>query len=1541
MGITVADTEDSKKGSSYLSGLKACYLSDVVYGDITFEWDALRTEYQLAGTRGDRPYDVAIVDEVDSMLIEEGAKLALLGGCQPDMEQLQPLLIALWVRLQYENTPDHFIEEDGSIFWQANKESERIEVRDRLSCLEHILEAHAKALISEKDSPILVPAHLKVFAMAQAKYWAKSAVMASEKVHLDRDYVLSLDAEGKGTIAPIDFMNTGVTQLKSAWTNGLHQFLQMKHGLVLTPETLTTSFISNKHYFSRYGANLYGVTGTLGGLDSQLLLTEVYPLDLVFVPTFKEKQLTMLPGILAENDDIWLSTIIENVKRETESGRAVLVICETNLIVAAVEKALTSAGILKLRRYARSDLAEHSAPTNPMDEGEVMIATSLGGRGTDLKTTAAVKRNKGLHVCLTYLPNKRGRDQAFGRTARQGQEGSAQLIANQKAIKAQFDSNFFMLGDADTLDNAILWRDNIEEARLKDIKDFELKKVGIQEHLFERFSQLRKRLRTVENNQYRLADLEERWAFWLKTIDNQMLTTDNSNEALILDAYDQFEKEVSLAYLERKLQNPGYWISEGNRLSLHHQAEALAAYQEASTLDPIFAFPSYYAEARQQIVGHGEKDYRYKAEALENLRKAKAQIETYLMPQIQATQLMYAASLRSDASPKTDLLKQYKDKEFLLQRILENIEESIGVIERAPEHVRISNSASLLNLFYDEPPEAEIAAFSRMGLTHLVSYEEVPEEKEDSLWDAFVCTVWGIAQIVVGVGLTLCGQIAWGGLLISEGISDLIFTAQAVMGDGFNWKDYRLHKEISLAINAVSWGVDSIRTSIAARSGHQTVATTVKQKGREALVKVAKTQVTQALVSAGIQEGANAILNAASREILSHFKDEIEKHVRSQLKEAMSDPALEVAITTLLSIDFQNKNQRCEQQIQQIVSSILSSQQSRLKTIVSSVINGVLSRQSKGEHGNYYKALSVVKTVHDIAQVSSQLSDFCDRFCEEFKSRVRFLVHKNSAGITIEIEDSYCKPHSDTLILSITDNVRQYITRALHQGVVRPICGTLMDKEITKFSMRVQDAIYKAREPEDKPKVGKGFSAGEDPIDGDTEVEDDDTEIEHKDDMIPFSFVKKGITLQRGYSYNCGEEGASLITYDNHGHEESHDHPTPVSEKITHVLVHKNIISTIVPSRPNLPPFLDRLAMKTFVGYHYYQHFLANRGDQSIPDTVLYDTGNWISGLSDLGKHPSSIVIPALPIIYKQSLHHYAHSLHDLNTFARYILNHPLYKGMGTTSHIALHTSSFLSFVENMGLTSTDFPSLSPTALAMAARSLYAPLLLESSFAASIAIDVGRELQEGVDPEGRTFGSAVDGIGDIGLIHPERIEQCHAFGRVLEQKGQLFLEGIRIVKEKGDEGISNSLSLISDFGRRLQEGADHYERTVGSTLDWSEDQSLTNAQRAALYRGIGRVLEQPDQLISDIVRGGAEGISNLLNKSPCPQPGSYGLRQIGLYRPVCNSPVKVSASAFLGNETIVVAREDNNAVVRYGFFSKPDPSESTEKRFSPERVGFR
>jgi preprotein translocase subunit SecA len=103
-----------------------------------------------------------------------------------------------------------------------------------------------------------IPNNFKDFVSNQTPKWIDNAIVAlnyQENVH----YVVH-----EGLIKPVDFYSTGIVQNSTNWSDGLHQFLQIKHSLKMTSETFTTNFLSNMEYFRRYGCNMFGFTGTLG-----------------------------------------------------------------------------------------------------------------------------------------------------------------------------------------------------------------------------------------------------------------------------------------------------------------------------------------------------------------------------------------------------------------------------------------------------------------------------------------------------------------------------------------------------------------------------------------------------------------------------------------------------------------------------------------------------------------------------------------------------------------------------------------------------------------------------------------------------------------------------------------------------------------------------------------------------------------------------------------------------------------------------------------------------------------------------------------------------------------------------------------------------------------------------------------------------------------------------------------------------------------------------------------------------------------------------
>ena len=1063
--LTVADNAEQKNGERYQKGLKPCYLADVVYGDVAnFQWDALRTEYLLEGTRGDksneRPYNTVIVDEVDSMLIDDGAKNALLGGRKPAMEHLLPLLTSAWSVLRRINTNAHFSEENGHLFWQATPDSERIEVADKAECLRTILENYLIDLISEADSPILIPPHLKPFALSQAEHWAKSAVMASEQFTLGKDYVITIDDDGQKIIAPVDYLNTGVTHAKSSWTNGLHQFLQLKEGVKLTPETITSSFLSNLSYFNRYKTNIYGMTGTLGEKDSQDLLKQAYPLDLVFIPTYKQKNFIEEPGVLAKDHDEWIASIVASVQEETKAERAVLVICESINAVQEIEQALKQANIKNIKPYSRSDTDERLAISGEIQSGDVIVATALAGRGTDIKTSKNVEKKGGLHVCLTYLPNQRGKEQAFGRTSRQGNLGTAQLIVNKEAAELKLNAQYFMLGNADFMENLLQWQADAEHSRLEEIKLFELEKIIIQDKLFKCFCQFKNdTIRTISEDSNRWAEVEEQWGFWLKTIDNRMNKDQWLDVEAIMDEFELFKQQALQDFTQQTIRNPSHWVKMGNHFrDCELYEEAIDAYSKAIAQDSVFSIQALYNCAETRIL---QKAAGYKAQAAQDLAAARERIENKITPQLDAADVLYQLSQDENAVHDNDVSQQHLNKVNLLRKEIESIDTIRYKLQNAPDDVDfdVNHHTGLSSFFADEDiPYAEINELSDAGLTHLFDIEEAPDDDDDDVWGPFAVAVLGFCQIVVGVCLTLTGNVALGGFFIEQGIGDMVFAVRSAIEGSFSWDNYRDHKVISIAISAATWGINAASATMAAKTGTQVAKEAAKELGKDGLMALAKQNIMHGILAAGFGEVVNLGLNALSRHALACMKDEIDSNVQKELFDHFNDPAFEKAIDTLLVTD---KN-RYLNELKQLADRLIHPKQNRMTGISSAIINGVLANQSSGpasKNTAIASGISALVTLGSIADAASKVSYLCDNFCEAFKERVIYMAHRLPSQ-TAPVDKSVFAATRTQLYQDIANMVAGAVKSNLHRGVFRPALGTAMHKQINKASEKMHQAVH-------------------------------------------------------------------------------------------------------------------------------------------------------------------------------------------------------------------------------------------------------------------------------------------------------------------------------------------------------------------------------------------------------------------------------------------------------------------------------------------------
>lgn len=409
LGLTIDHCIKDENGTPN-HGPKACYKADIVYGDAhNFQADILNDKYMKENTRNGRDYDCIIVDEIDSMFIDDYGKSTLLAGEKPYMKRLNYILIAMWLKLT------------------ATIKDEKKETIKRN---EEYLEKELVSLGFEilNNYSLKLPKYLYQYAKEEMPKWAHSAI---ESQFMEENVRYRVNGD---KIEPVDNENTGVIQHNTNLSYGLQQFLQLKHDCTLTSVSTITSYLSNVGFFNLYKKenenNIIGLTGTLGSENAQKMLNNIYNLDFAFIPPASERMLFQLLPRLEKNDTDWMNTIINTCLREAKSEREVLIICKSIKIVENIYSEITTK-YDKNRVITLKDDIDIKQNFENLPSGTIIIATNLAGRGTDISISDEILKRGGLHVCLTFLPiNIRVQEQAFGRAGRKGQPGTWQLVLN-------------------------------------------------------------------------------------------------------------------------------------------------------------------------------------------------------------------------------------------------------------------------------------------------------------------------------------------------------------------------------------------------------------------------------------------------------------------------------------------------------------------------------------------------------------------------------------------------------------------------------------------------------------------------------------------------------------------------------------------------------------------------------------------------------------------------------------------------------------------------------------------------------------------------------------------------------------------------------------------------------------------------------------------------------------------------------------------------------------------------------------------------------
>lgn len=435
---------------------RAAYAADITYGtNNEYGFDYLRDNMAFSPEeRVQRKLHYALVDEVDSILIDEARTPLIISGPAEDssdryrrVDKLIPHLIR-----QDKEDSESF---QGEGHFSVDEKSRQVNLTERgLVLIEELL---VKAGIMAEGESLYSPANIMLM------HHVTAALRAHVLFARDVDYIVK-----DGEVIIVD-EHTGRTMPGRRWSDGLHQAVEAKENVAIQNENQTLASITFQNYFRLY-EKLAGMTGTA---DTEAFeFSSIYKLDTIVVPTNRPMIRKDLADLVYMTEKEKIDAIIEDIKTCTERGQPVLVgtisIEKSELVSGELEKAGIAHKVLNAKFHAME--AEIVAQAG--QPGAVTIATNMAGRGTDIvlggswqaeiaaleapdeQQIAAIKdawqpRHEavltagGLHIIGTERHESRRIDnQLRGRSGRQGDAGSSRFyLSMEDALMRIFASD--------------------------------------------------------------------------------------------------------------------------------------------------------------------------------------------------------------------------------------------------------------------------------------------------------------------------------------------------------------------------------------------------------------------------------------------------------------------------------------------------------------------------------------------------------------------------------------------------------------------------------------------------------------------------------------------------------------------------------------------------------------------------------------------------------------------------------------------------------------------------------------------------------------------------------------------------------------------------------------------------------------------------------------------------------------------------------------------------------------------------------------------
>lgn len=426
---------------------KEAYQADILYGtNNEFGFDYLRDNMAFRPEdRVQRARFFAVVDEVDSILIDEARTPLIISGPAEDSSDLYIRINKLIPLLQKQDKEDSE-EYRGDGHFTVDEKSKQVHLTE--TGQEFVEELLVKNGMMQEGDTLYSPANISLL------HHVNAALRAHVLFEKNVDYIVTPDGE----VVIVD-EHTGRTMPGRRWSDGLHQAVEAKEGVKIQNENQTLASITFQNYFRLY-EKLSGMTGTA---DTEAFeFQQIYGLETVVIPTNKPMVRNDMPDVVYRSEAEKFAAIIEDIKQRVEKGQPVLVgtvsIEKSELLSNALKKAGIKHNVLNAKFHEKEAeiVAEAGKP------GAVTIATNMAGRGTDIvlggswqakvekldnptqEQIDAIKAEwkqvhdqvlqaGGLHIIGTERHESRRIDnQLRGRSGRQGDAGSSRFYLSME-----------------------------------------------------------------------------------------------------------------------------------------------------------------------------------------------------------------------------------------------------------------------------------------------------------------------------------------------------------------------------------------------------------------------------------------------------------------------------------------------------------------------------------------------------------------------------------------------------------------------------------------------------------------------------------------------------------------------------------------------------------------------------------------------------------------------------------------------------------------------------------------------------------------------------------------------------------------------------------------------------------------------------------------------------------------------------------------------------------------------------------------------------